>query len=144
MKLGARYRNKAKPYGKIWFVSAIVIILSSFIGIASRKWGVHLPFFLAEYAGDTMWSLAFFAFFRIILIKQKLITVFIVTLDFSFLIELSQLWHPAFLDAIRHTLPGGLLLGFGFKWTDLICYLSGCLMGWLIFSLTLRQASFSS
>jgi hypothetical protein len=97
-----------------------------------------LPWFLSQYTGDTMWALAFFALFRAILIKSNLFTVFLVTLDFSFLIELSQLWHPDWLENIRRTAVGGLLLGFGFQWTDLICYTAGCLIGWLAFSLTVK------
>jgi len=40
-------------------------------------------------------------------------------------IELSQLWHPPWLDAIRATRPGALVLGRGFVWSDLLCYLIG-------------------
>ncbi|MBD3879661.1 MAG: DUF2809 domain-containing protein, partial [Quinella sp. 1Q5] len=42
-----------------------------------------------------------------------------------FLIELSQLWHPPFLEALRATTVGGLVLGYGFLWSDLVCYTVG-------------------
>lgn len=139
-----QYANKAKDFFQSRLFSLIVLIVASILGIASRKWGSSLPLFLANYTGDTMWALAAFAIFRGVFPTLKLHTVFILALDFSFIIELSQLWHNAFLDAIRQTIIGGLVLGFGFKWTDLICYACGCLIGWIIFSLTLRQVSFSS
>ena len=43
----------------------------------------------------------------------------------SFLIELSQLWHPPFLEALRATTIGGLVLGYGFLRSDLVCYTVG-------------------
>ncbi len=135
---------KNKEAVKRVLISLIVILVSSIIGLGSRKFSASLPAFVASYAGDTMWALAFFALFRLVCYKLKLSVIFMITLDFSFLIELSQLLHNSFLADIRQTMVGCLILGFGFKWSDLVCYFSGCLIGWLIFSLTLRQASFSS
>ena len=40
-------------------------------------------------------------------------------------IEVSQLYHPAWLDAVRATRLGGWLLGFGFLASDLACYTAG-------------------
>ncbi|GAB3705652.1 hypothetical protein GCM10027592_38340 [Spirosoma flavus] len=52
-------------------------------------------------------------------------TVAIATLGFSFGIEISQLYHAAWIDSLRATRLGGLILGFGFLWSDLICYSVG-------------------
>ena len=46
-------------------------------------------------------------------------------LAFSVLIELSQLYHAPWIDGIRQTTLGGLVLGFGFLWSDLACYTAG-------------------
>jgi len=48
---------------------------------------------------------------------------------FSVAIELSQLYHAPWIDSIRHTTLGGLILGFGFVWSDLICYAVGVGLG---------------
>jgi len=111
----------------------VVMLLSVVIGIGSRRFGGWLPDFLGNYLGDTMWALCFFALFRLLFSPKKLWEIFLITLSFAYLVELSQLWHPLWLDKIRNTLPGGLLLGFGFRSSDLLCYLAGCLMGWLVF-----------
>jgi len=50
-------------------------------------------------------------------------------LAFSIAIELSQLYHAPWIDSIRHTTLGALILGFGFVWSDLICYAVGVLLG---------------
>lgn len=40
-------------------------------------------------------------------------------------VEVSQLLHTPFLDAIRHTTPGMLVLGSGFDARDLVAYALG-------------------
>jgi len=47
----------------------------------------------------------------------------------AFLVEFSQLYHAPWIDSIRHTWLGGLVLGFGFLWTDLVCYTAGIAIG---------------
>lgn len=53
--------------------------------------------------------------------------VFGVTVGLEFL----QLWHPAWLQAIRATLPGRLMLGHAFTWSDFPYYAMGCVLGGL-------------
>ena len=55
--------------------------------------------------------------------------VSVTALLFAFTIELSQLYHSAWLDQIRHTRAGGLILGYGFLWSDLLCYGIGVAVG---------------
>jgi len=113
----------------------LVIVFSAILGISSRKYGNILPVFIAKYTGDTMWALAFFAIFLMLFSRKRNWEIAIITFDFSCLIELSQLWHPVWLDKIRSTVLGGLLFGFGFRYSDLFCYAAGCVLGFLIFSL---------
>ncbi len=51
------------------------------------------------------------------------------TLLFSFAIEFSQLYHAPWIDSLRATRLGGLVLGFSFVWSDLLCYSAGVLIG---------------
>ena len=44
-------------------------------------------------------------------------------------IEVSQLYHAPWIDAIRDTRPGALVLGDGFLWSDLACYAAGVALG---------------
>ncbi len=43
-----------------------------------------------------------------------------------------QLYHAPWIDSIRQTTLGGLILGFGFLCSDLACYALGVLLGVLI------------
>ncbi|MGB3401863.1 MAG: DUF2809 domain-containing protein [Microcoleaceae cyanobacterium] len=57
-------------------------------------------------------------------------------------IEFLQLWHPPFLQAIRATFLGRMLLGTTFVFSDFIYYGIGCLLsGWLFTSLKHRFVS---
>lgn len=54
------------------------------------------------------------------------LTVFFATC----LLEFLQLWQPDWLQAIRATLPGRLVLGNSFTWSDFPYYAIGCFFGW--------------
>lgn len=47
------------------------------------------------------------------------------------MVEFLQLWHPPFLEAMRATLPGRLVLGNSFTWSDFISYFLGSFLGWM-------------
>jgi hypothetical protein len=54
-------------------------------------------------------------------------------------LEFLQLWHPAWLEACRRTVPGRLLLGTTFDWTDFPHYFIGAALGWVLL-LVLRKS----
>lgn len=45
------------------------------------------------------------------------------------LIEAGQLWHPAFLEAVRRSFVGRTLIGTSFSWLDFPHYVLGCAIG---------------
>jgi hypothetical protein len=47
-------------------------------------------------------------------------------------LEFLQLWHPLWLEACRRTIPGRLLLGTTFEWTDFPPYFIGAVLGWAV------------
>ena len=59
-------------------------------------------------------------------IIQISVGVFIITCILEFL----QLWHPPFLQQMRSTLVGRLILGTTFSWWDFFYYTLGCILGW--------------
>jgi len=66
-----------------------------------------------------------YLFASLLLKDRKPSLIALVSLLFCYLIEISQLYHAPWIDAIRNTRLGGLVLGFGFLWTDIIAYTMG-------------------
>lgn len=62
----------------------------------------------------------------------------VISLLFCYGIEMSQLYHAPWIDSIRATTLGGLVLGYGFLWSDLIAYTIGVGIG-LFLELKLRK-----
>ncbi len=109
--------------------SLILLALAGALGVGSRRFAGHLPYLLATFAGDTLWALALFLFLGLVLPWVATARVAAVAFALSTLVELSQLYHAPWIDAIRQTTLGGLILGFGFLWSDLVCYAVGIALG---------------
>ena len=113
-------------------IQLLLIVLVSVLGIGSRRFASSLPGFIAAYSGDTLWALAAFNGIGMVLPRASTWTVAFLALSLSFGVELSQLYHAPWIDSIRMTTVGGLLLGFSFVWSDLACYAVGVGLGMLI------------
>ena len=66
--------------------------------------------------------------------------VTIAVLTIACILEFLQQWHPAWLEAIRRTFLGRVLLGTTFDWTDFPHYFIGAGLGWV--SLRILQLIF--
>ena len=76
------------------------------------------------------WILAFLVFKP----ETKALPLTLVVLLATCVIEFSQQWHPAWLERLRTTLPGRLVLGTTFDWADFPPYFAGAIVGWLAVS----------
>ncbi|MDF7813053.1 DUF2809 domain-containing protein [Hymenobacter sp. YC55] len=120
-------------------VYAVLIVLTILLGLASRKYGFALPTLVAAYAGDTLWALLVFWLLGFCCPDWTSRRVAGWALLFAFLIETSQLYHAPWLDALRNTTPGSLVLGHGFLWSDLLCYSVGVACGYGFERVVLRK-----
>src|SRR4051794_2335498 len=111
--------------GRSRVLRVALIVLASALGLGSRRFAASLPGFVAAYAGDTLWALVAFLGFGFLLPRAKTRWVAALAICFSVLIEVSQLYRAAWIDSLRHTTLGGLILGYDFAWSDLACYAVG-------------------
>jgi len=111
----------------ILFITTTIIT-----GLATRKIHGLLPEFIQSYAGDILWALMVYLILGFIFTKKSSLWIASGTIMFSFAIEISQLYHTPWIDSIRNTTLGGLVLGFGFLWSDLLCYSAGTSIGFLL------------
>ncbi len=99
------------------------------LGLLSRSPLPFLPTFIRLYSGDVLWALLVYLLVRWLGPKQHLYHSALYTSLLAFGIEVSQLYHAPWIDTIRHTRIGALILGFGFLWSDLVCYTCGIMLG---------------
>ncbi|MBT2659023.1 DUF2809 domain-containing protein [Bacillus sp. ISL-18] len=121
---------------KTYLISAVAVI---FWGLASRKYGQYLPLFLAENAGDALWAMMVYFGFRFLLARKNVQNSIFFSLLFSFVIEFSQLYQADWINQIRSTWLGALVLGKGFLTADLIRYTVGILIAAFLDLLLIRH-----
>ena len=115
---------------RLIYFSLLIIVI--FAGLSSRSYPDFFPHFFAEYLGDTLWTVAVYFSICLIFPSIKIRDVFFISLVFSYLIEVSQLYHAPWIDTLRANPIAGLILGYGFLWRDLVCYTVGALFVGLI------------
>lgn len=122
----------------IWLALIAATIV---LGLGSRRFAASLPTFIAAYAGDLLWATAAFFMFGLVWPRASTRLVAASALSFAVLIEVSQLCKAPWLDSIRRTTLGGLILGFDFVASDLACYAAGVGLGVLIELAVIRLQS---
>lgn len=105
-------------------VYLLLIIFTIAIGLLSRHYS-FLPLFI----GDILWATLVYFLFRFIFIRKPVKVVVIYSLLFSYGIEFSQLYNAPWIDHLRQTLFGKLVLGSVFCWGDLLSYTIGVFIG---------------
>lgn len=110
---------------------AMFTILVIILGLSSRKFAFALPALLNDYLGDALWALMIFTGFGFLFPKIETKKLAFISLIFCYGIEVSQLYHAEWIDNIRATTLGGLVLGYGFLWSDLVAYTIGVGVGFL-------------
>lgn len=102
------------------------------IGLSTRKYGASMPYIIAHYGGDTLYATCWFFFLRMFFVKPPVWQMVLYTFLACICIELLQLYQAPWIQKVRHTPPFGLLLGYGFLWSDWLCYAAGSLLAWVI------------
>lgn len=97
------------------------------LGLLVRHWHAVSPNFFNTFFPDAAWTMAVYCGFGLLCCKDARVH-FPAALGVSFAVECLQLWRPPFLQALRATVLGGLVLGSGFLWSDLVCYTVGALL----------------
>ena len=110
----------------VYLLFAIVTML---VGLASRRYRQHLPSVIGAYSGDVLWALMLFVVVSFVLAGRPLVQRCTISLVVAIAVEVSQMYHAPWIDGIRNTTLGGLVLGFGFLWSDLVCYTLGITAG---------------
>jgi hypothetical protein len=111
------------PRSRIVYGVALLVVIAA--GLGSRIFGRDLPAFIAAYAGDTLYATMMFVGLGILAPRWSTARLALTALCICLAIEISQLYHAPWIDALRATVPGALVLGYGFLWSDVVCYAVG-------------------
>ena len=109
-----------------------MIITVMMLGLSTRRFSIYFPDWINLYIGDVLWGLMIFFIVGLLFRTKDTRWVTTGALIFSFSIEFSQLYHSQWIDSLRKTRMGGLVLGYGFLWSDLVSYTIGIGVGVLI------------
>jgi len=114
-------------------------------GMASRRFPFLFPAVLGKYPGDALW--AWMVFLGVAFIRPRASTGRLALWAFAISCadEFSQIYQAPWINAIRHTTVGPLVLGSTFSWFDMIAYAVGILIGasldLLLVQMTRRRAA---
>ncbi|MFA9213624.1 MAG: DUF2809 domain-containing protein [Candidatus Methylacidiphilales bacterium] len=102
------------------------------LGILSRKFSYLLPDIINTYLGDATWAAMIYVMMAFVFANKLPKQVAVFSLLFCYAIELSQLYQAPWINAIRNTTLGALVLGSGFLWSDLLAYALGVFCGFVV------------
>lgn len=138
IKLETLLKNKERNLTRDRVIYLLLTLAIMCLGLASRKYIDYLPSFLGKYSGDTLWAAMVYLGLAFLFNRFNIKKITILALIFSYGIEISQLYQANWINEIRNTLIGSLILGRGFLFSDLICYTVGIFIGIIIDKLIFR------
>ena len=111
------------PRNRITYLALTLGIIA--LGLASRQIPGLFPRALGKYPGDALWTVMVFAGLGTLLPRATSVRLAVFALAVSFAVEFSQLYQAQWINSIRSTRLGHLVLGSGFGWSDLLAYIAG-------------------
>lgn len=112
---------------RVYYLFLVLVVMC--LGLLSRKMTAYIPDIIDLFLGDFLWAMMVYFMIRMMFINLTIRKAAFFGIIFCFFIEISQLYHSSWIDAIRRTTLGGLILGYGFLWSDLSAYFFGVCFG---------------
>jgi hypothetical protein len=106
-------------------VYALLAIAVVAAGLLWRSGIIPMPPWLSNNGGDALWALMVFVGVGFLLPRASTLAVASLALGVAWGVEFSQFYHAPWIDAVRATIPGRLVLGNTFAWPDLVAYAVG-------------------
>jgi hypothetical protein len=103
----------------------LLAVATIVLGLATRRVPGVFPGFVARYAGDVLWAAMVYLLMAAAWPAASTRRIAAAAMIVSLAVEVGQLYHAPWIDGVRQTRVGGLVLGRGFLWSDLACYAVG-------------------
>ena len=117
-------RARRGPGGSVRWTFIAAAAATVVIGATSRQIS-----WVPAWVGDLLWATTVYYLISALAPHAARWKRGAAALTFSYLIELSQLYHSPWLDRVRDHTAGHLVLGSTFSWTDLLAYAAGVALG---------------
>lgn len=101
----------------------VITLITIPIGIAWRKFPLHLPWFLYKYGGSVLWAVALYWFLATLLPTLYPRALAALATAAALAVEFSRLVPNSTIDAFRLTTAGQLFLGRYFSFKNIAAYL---------------------
>ena len=111
-------REPHPPRNRLWLGVCMIAVIA--LGLASRKFPL-----LGSAPGDAFWALLVFLGWAFLRPRTTTLHLALVALATAYTVEFSQLYQAPWIQGIRGTTLGHLVLGSTFIWEDLIAYAVG-------------------
>ena len=121
-----QFTNESK---RIFYLIAVILTIA--LGLSSRYFNT-LPHFIESHAGDTLWAMMVYFLFRFFFVNRSKYVALYLSVSFCFIVEFSQLYQANWINTIRDTLLGALILGKGFLGIDLLRYSVGIVIAFIV------------
>lgn len=112
-----KYKNR--------LIYILIVMLTIAAGLFVRVKKQWFPETVNLYAGDALYAFMMYYIICVLLPRKKLYVRAVLALLICYVIEFSQLYQAEWINTVRQTLPGRLILGSGFLYSDLIAYAIG-------------------
>lgn len=115
------------PESRLRAAYAAAALATIAVGLLVQLGSTRLPPAVCDVIGDALWALMLVWWVSALLPRLGLRTRAAIAFGTCCAVELSQLCHAPWLDALRGTTPGHLVLGSGFDPRDFAAYALGVL-----------------
>lgn len=112
-----------KPRNRLLYLIAVTGVV--LLGLASRRLPGLFPRVLDKYPGDILWTVMVFLGLGVLFPRATSLRLAAGALAISWVVELTQLYQAPWINGVRRTTMGHLVLGSTFAWLDLVSYAAG-------------------
>jgi hypothetical protein len=117
---------------RLLILLSLVVIIP--IGLLTKFYTGPGQTWVNDSLGGLFYEIFWCLVFGFIFIKSQPLQIAVWVLIITCLLEILQLWHPAFLEFFRDYFIGRTILGNSFNWLDFPYYIVGSVLGffWLL------------
>lgn len=115
-----------------FLLSLVLLFVTIVAGMIVRMLELDLPPLVVKYGGSMLWALAIYWFVSTFISRESLVASAMIAGLVATAIEFLKLYHTPDLEAFRYTLPGTLILGRLFSFTDIAAYWFAVVFGALL------------